>query len=105
MLVQVAINYFRCFQALDVALQPLTILVGPNDSGKSAFLSALRYLVTGSTLQATDTWRENPNVQVVIKGATSVTEVYPNDHVRNIPSLLPLQMVQLPSKGAPMQGE
>jgi predicted ATPase len=32
---------FRCFRAVDVPLRPLTVLVGPNDSGKSAFLNAI----------------------------------------------------------------
>ncbi len=40
----VYIRNFRCFASVEVQLRPLTALVGPNDSGKSAFLDALRSL-------------------------------------------------------------
>lgn len=39
---------FRCIQEVDFALTPLHALIGPNDSGKSTLLEALRSFVGGS---------------------------------------------------------
>jgi len=36
------IENFKCFESVDVELGPFTVLVGPNESGKTAFLQALR---------------------------------------------------------------
>lgn len=44
MLTQLSISGFRCFKQLDVELKPLTVLIGPNDSGKSTFLETLKWL-------------------------------------------------------------
>jgi hypothetical protein len=44
---RVRLENFRSIGRCDVALQPLTLLVGPNGSGKTNFLDALR-LVTES---------------------------------------------------------
>ena len=41
---QVKIQSFRCFHTVEVELRPLTVLIGANDTGKSAFLAALRCL-------------------------------------------------------------
>lgn len=41
MLSRVSISNFRCFESVTVPLRPLTVLIGQNDSGKSAFLRAL----------------------------------------------------------------
>lgn len=35
---------FRCFKEVDVPLKPLTVLIGKNDTGKSAFIDALMIL-------------------------------------------------------------
>lgn len=53
MLERVQIENFRCFKKVDVRLKPLTVLIGPNDSGKSAFLGALRALSWGEADKAT----------------------------------------------------
>lgn len=44
MITHVHIKNFKCFQEFDIDLDPLTVLVGPNDSGKTAFLQAMRLL-------------------------------------------------------------
>lgn len=41
MLTNLSISGFRCFRQLDVELKPLTVLIGPNDTGKSTFLDAI----------------------------------------------------------------
>ena len=38
------IENFKCFKDFDIDLDPFTVLIGPNDSGKTAFLQALRLL-------------------------------------------------------------
>jgi predicted ATPase len=38
------IQNFRCLLDVHAELRPLTVLIGPNDSGKSAFLDAIRVL-------------------------------------------------------------
>ena len=45
MLKRVQIQNFRCLRNVSVPLRPLTVLIGPNDSGKSVFLLALKQLV------------------------------------------------------------
>lgn len=47
MLTRFSMANFRCFRAVDVPLRPLSVLVGPNDSGKSAFLQALARVTIG----------------------------------------------------------
>jgi len=45
---------FRCIKEADFPLTPLHALIGPNDSGKSTLLEALRSIAGGGS----DTWRE-----------------------------------------------
>ncbi len=42
MISRVQIANFRALKRVDVSLKPLTVLIGPNDSGKSSFLDAAR---------------------------------------------------------------
>jgi predicted ATPase len=44
MFTRLDLKNFRAFESLDLTLAPITILVGPNNSGKSSILSALRIL-------------------------------------------------------------
>jgi predicted ATPase len=78
----VHIQDFRCFRRVDVELRPLTALVGPNDSGKSAFLDALRSFFHshpsygGYQLQGpADHYRQepstSPNIETRIGGGSS----------------------------------
>src|SRR4051812_39516163 len=41
MLVRVEIKGFKCLRDVSVDLRPFSVLIGPNDSGKSSFLQAL----------------------------------------------------------------
>jgi predicted ATPase len=45
-------KHFRAFDAIDVELKPITVVVGPNNSGKSSLFSPLRILA--QTLEAGD---------------------------------------------------
>jgi predicted ATPase len=44
MLNRVKVQNFKCLRDVDVELGPFTVLIGPNDSGKSSFLAALQLL-------------------------------------------------------------
>ncbi len=50
----VHIRNYRCFPAVDVDLRPLTVLIGKNDTGKSAFLRAIEHAVRRHGFQAAD---------------------------------------------------
>ncbi|MCH7752744.1 MAG: AAA family ATPase, partial [Planctomycetes bacterium] len=63
MLSRVQIKEFRCLREVDVPLKPLTVLIGANNTGKSAFLSAIELLGTSPenpdgqhAVQSTDLW-------------------------------------------------
>jgi predicted ATPase len=45
MIDSVSIRNFKCLRSVDVELEPLTVLIGKNDTGKSSFLEALTVLV------------------------------------------------------------
>jgi hypothetical protein len=51
---RIRVRDFRCIKEVDFPLTPLHALIGPNDSGKSTLLEALRALSGGSP----DGWRE-----------------------------------------------
>lgn len=42
MITKVHIENFKCFKEFDIELGPFNVLIGPNDSGKSAFVEAIR---------------------------------------------------------------
>jgi predicted ATPase len=46
MIERVRIENFRTLRNVDVRLKPLTVLIGPNDTGKSSFLDAIYHSVT-----------------------------------------------------------
>lgn len=62
MIRRVSIANFRCIRQLTTTLEPLTVLVGPNASGKSSFLQAL--IARGNT-QAHEQWRQTTQTVVV----------------------------------------
>lgn len=47
MITKMHIENFRCFKDFGVDLGPFNVLIGPNDSGKTAFLQAIRVTLTG----------------------------------------------------------
>ena len=61
LLARIIIENFRCLRSVDVPLKPLTVLIGPNDSGKSTFLEALKLLASGregTQIDRSDYWRQ-----------------------------------------------
>lgn len=56
---RIDLENFRCFRRARVELGPLTVLVGPNASGKSAILSALH---ATAEFGQDDVWRRTPGL-------------------------------------------
>jgi len=44
MISSISIKNFKCLRDVSVELAPFTVLIGPNDSGKSSFLDAIHFL-------------------------------------------------------------
>lgn len=63
---RVQIENFRCLKQVDVALRPLTVLVGPNDSGKTTFLEAVLSRLSHPNFPPANLRRELPAARVVI---------------------------------------
>ncbi len=113
MLNRVVIKHFRCLREVDVPLRPLTVLVGPNDAGKSVFLLALRNLAEYRGFEGVDSWRlENRNL-IQIKGILADggrIEVDRADGLRVMTKegtdpLTPVALYDLPSGGVSMQSQ
>lgn len=112
MLDELHLTNFRCFRDLKAPLRPLTVLIGPNDSGKSAFLQAIvRFLSRDTQFALKDRWRLQQDVTVSFVGKAEDGLVVINsdqglgaDTVRIIErELTPVAMFQLPSHGPPLQ--
>jgi predicted ATPase len=86
---RVLIQKFRALLEIDVELRPLTVLVGPNDSGKSSFLEAIDKRLHG-TFEREDGWRsiQQPVVQLFAGG----DDVFTGS----------VEIFKLPSQGIPM---
>lgn len=66
MLKHVKIENFRCLRNVEVDLRPLTVLIGPNDSGKTAFLLGLQRLFAPIPPAIEDFWNVNRANRIVI---------------------------------------
>jgi len=122
MLTNLAVENFRALRSISVPMRPLTILIGPNDSGKSSFLAAIRYLREGmisANIDIADRWRNDKNLVTSVTGAIEVD----SDDIRMMdcnsqalfyhavfstrggcvsrPEINPISSFQLPVKGVP----
>jgi predicted ATPase len=86
---QVKIANFRSLKQVDVELRPLTVLVGPNDSGKTSFLEAIFIRRTGK-FQPDDAWRHSKTPEVTLRKADATFEGS-------------VEIFKLPSEGIPME--
>ena len=78
MLTHLKISGFKCLKSVDVPLKPLTVLIGPNDTGKSAFLSAVQHLARNPNdfpFALEDSWRFDPANNIEIIGSTSLGQI------------------------------
>jgi predicted ATPase len=62
MLKRISASNYKSFKKLDVPLAPITLFVGPNNSGKSSIISLIRLL--SQTADSND-----PNVRLLLNGA------------------------------------
>ena len=71
MIDRVAIKNYRGLRSVECAMRPLTVLVGPNDSGKSSFLSALMAIVSPEQrIPDAEFWRHDPANAISIQVKT-----------------------------------
>ncbi len=107
MLRRLVAKNFRCFRSVDVPLRPLTVLVGPNDSGKSAFLDCLQRLSVNLSVDDSIHWRFDPNRSVEISGDADEGSVRfghpPNHEGWPAPFLHPTGLFCLPPHGVAME--
>lgn len=62
---------FRCLKSVKVPMRPLTVLIGPNDSGKSSFLRALEWFATPpGRYTSLDFWRVDPSTTIEMRANT-----------------------------------
>ena len=63
----VKISNFRSLKKVYVRMRPLTVLVGPNDSGKTSFMEAIHLRLNHNGFQQSDFWRhsEQPEVETL----------------------------------------
>lgn len=61
MIKQMKLHNFKAFEDLDIEFKPITLLLGPNNSGKSSIIAALRLLV--QTIESNDS-----NVPILLNG-------------------------------------
>lgn len=113
MLDRIEIVNFRCLRSVKVPLRPLTILVGPNDSGKSALLTAIALAAGRYTAQLPDDrWRRDPPNSIRVSassrtGAVTFTAGSDGGYGRNVMGNNPCArtvVFRLPSHGVPMLG-
>ena len=112
MLENIRIVNFKCLQNVEVPLRPLTVLVGPNDTGKSAFLSALRFFHPVQGLSKYDYWRGDQSARVLIKGNFDSDKqiIYDTKSGKNLATIrpnvpnpfVPISFYWLPSDGIQM---
>lgn len=55
---------------MKVELKPFTVLIGPNDSGKSVFLQAIQRAICAIQLDRTDCWRRDNDVKATVRLTT-----------------------------------
>jgi len=113
---EVQINNYRCLRSLTVPLRPLTVLIGPNDTGKSAFLGAIDNLIQGpERFSQSDHWRHDTEAAIRLIGKLEQGTIEchsaakgkkdrrfaPSSDVRG--HLFPVRRFFLPAIGVPMK--
>ena len=113
MLESVRIENFRCLKLVKVPLRPLTVLIGPNDSGKSVFLEAVSHFANRQGFAPSDHWEFNPSNQITLRGRVRGDDIQMQGTAGGSPgfkgdeqlfaSIAPATVFQLPSTGVQME--
>ena len=109
MLERIQIDGFRALTQVDVPLKPLTVLVGQNDSGKSSFIDAIRFLVSGSDIALFDRKdaKTTSGFTVTAYGAggtqLSRSDGFVGPPANRSPFIRPTEFFRLPSHGVAME--
>lgn len=108
MLTRISVQNFRCLKTLDVSLRPLTVLIGANDSGKSTFLNAIKYLAREHGFTPNDRWRNDPNSEPELKGFDAngqlAITLRSNNWTGHRAFIAPTEYYRLPSNGPALIG-
>ncbi|MFL5347592.1 MAG: AAA family ATPase [Hyalangium sp.] len=80
MIQSVHFKNFRCLRSVTLKLAPLTVLVGPNSSGKTSVLEGLK---PRSGIESSDFWKLNPDQELQIiwaytDGSAGFYQRFPN---------------------------
>lgn len=109
---------YRMLRNVDVALGPLTVLIGENDSGKSTLLRAISGFVQPRAWNAADAWRGEASTSITLLANVNGRDVQGTQHqlrqgdfkeegqaaaIRGW--LGQLSAIELPRAGAAMSGE
>jgi predicted ATPase len=90
----VTVRNFRALKELSVELRPLTVIIGPNDSGKSSFLDAI-HRGTEGRIGPEDWWRHQDGCRAEVRLLTENA-----NHFDGF-----IEIFKLPSEGIPMESE
>ena len=107
MITNFAVRHYRCLEEVNVPLKPLTVLVGQNDSGKSAFVDALLTALSGLSVSKEDRWQLTGRpmfVTDVEEGKGRYTSVFRDggsgwDRFDHVETMRPAALFRLPSAG------
>lgn len=113
MISHLQIENFRCLKSVDVPLRRLTVLIGENDSGKSAFLDAIRFLVGDlGQIHNSDYWQLNRDNEFRVTGRVLGGQARRDSKNPSLTlsselkeQLVPTAFFHLPSSGIIMQCE
>lgn len=84
MLTGLRLSNFKAFEELDITLKPITLFLGPNNSGKSSILASIRLLT--QTLESND-----PGIPLLLDGMMGDFGTYKDLVYRNL-SELPIKI-------------
>lgn len=99
MIAKVKIRGFRALGGIDVRLRPLTVLLGPNDSGKTSFLEAIHRGIN-------DAFTHEDFCRFERGRAPDVAHPPPHVELKTdtgIPFVGGVELFKLPSEGIPME--
>jgi predicted ATPase len=98
------VRNFRALKNVHVELRPLTVLVGPNDSGKTSFLDAIHRRLRNNAFESEDRWRgeQQPEVVPAVEGGGVF---HGSAEIFKLPSegipMVSTGIAEEPGKGAP----